>query len=162
MRRHETSTPRVAFGAAAVAMSAITLGVMVFMPARMRSDRREPRILATANAVPSAPAELITTAGIAGLGNAREPLLERQRDALDQVALQRAADQRQAMIGNEGTSESDSDSGTEAYDYAPVYASGVGIVAYSIEHRQPMRHRKPTPHDLRRVAARPPHAVARR
>ncbi len=73
MRRHETSTPRVAFGAVAVAMSAITLRVMVFMPARMRSDRREPRMLVTANAVPSAPAKLITTAGSGRPGNAPEP-----------------------------------------------------------------------------------------
>jgi len=73
MYSHEPSTLRVAFGAAAVAMSVITLGVMVVMPARISSDSPESRVLATSKAAPLAPVSLITTAGSAGLGNAREP-----------------------------------------------------------------------------------------
>ena len=46
MSRYETSIPRVAFGIAAVAMTGITFGVSVVMPARMDSDSREPRVLA--------------------------------------------------------------------------------------------------------------------
>ena len=46
MNRYETSIPRVAFGIAAVAMTAITIGVSVVMPAKMDSDSREPRVLA--------------------------------------------------------------------------------------------------------------------
>jgi len=38
MHRYETSTPRVAFGIAAVAMTAITIGVLVVMPVRMEAD----------------------------------------------------------------------------------------------------------------------------
>ena len=38
MHRYEPSTPRVAFGIAAVAMTAITIGVLVVMPAKMQSD----------------------------------------------------------------------------------------------------------------------------
>ena len=46
MHRYETSTPRVAFGIAAVAMMAITIGVLVFLPASMQSDSHDPDILA--------------------------------------------------------------------------------------------------------------------
>jgi len=38
MDRYETPTPRVAFSIAAVAMTAITIGVLVVIPARMGSD----------------------------------------------------------------------------------------------------------------------------
>jgi len=46
MNRYEPSIPRVAFGIAAVAMTAITIGVSVIMPAKMDSDSHEPRMLA--------------------------------------------------------------------------------------------------------------------
>jgi hypothetical protein len=45
MRRYETLIPRVAWGIAAVAMTAITIGVSVVMPAKMDSDSHEPRML---------------------------------------------------------------------------------------------------------------------
>ena len=45
MNRYEPLIPRVAFGIAAVAMTAITIGVSVIMPAKMDSDSREPRML---------------------------------------------------------------------------------------------------------------------
>jgi len=45
VNRYQPSTPRVAFGIAAVAMTAITIGVAVVMPASMGSDSREPRVL---------------------------------------------------------------------------------------------------------------------
>jgi hypothetical protein len=45
MNRYKTPIPRVAFGLAAVAMTAITIGVSVVMPARMDSDSSEPRML---------------------------------------------------------------------------------------------------------------------
>jgi O-acetyl-ADP-ribose deacetylase (regulator of RNase III) len=41
MHRYETSTPRVALGITAVAMTAITIGVLVVMPARMRAISHE-------------------------------------------------------------------------------------------------------------------------
>ena len=46
MNHYEPSSPRVAFGITAVAMTAITIGVSVVMPAKMDSDSREPRVLA--------------------------------------------------------------------------------------------------------------------
>ena len=45
MNRYEPLIPRVAFGIAAVAMTAITIGVSVIMPAKVDSDSREPRML---------------------------------------------------------------------------------------------------------------------
>ena len=38
MNHYEPLSPRVAFGIAAVAMTAITIGVSVVMPAKMDSD----------------------------------------------------------------------------------------------------------------------------
>jgi hypothetical protein len=45
MNRYQPLIPRVAFGIAAVAMTAITIGVSVIMPAKMDSDSPEPRVL---------------------------------------------------------------------------------------------------------------------
>jgi hypothetical protein len=45
MNRYEPLIPRVAFGIAAVAMTAITIGLSVVMPAKVDSDSREPRML---------------------------------------------------------------------------------------------------------------------
>lgn len=45
MNRYEPLISRVAFGIAAVAMTAITIGVSVIMPAKMDSDSPEPRML---------------------------------------------------------------------------------------------------------------------
>jgi hypothetical protein len=45
MIRYHPLIPRVAFGIAAVAMTAITIGVSVIMPARVDSDSSEPRML---------------------------------------------------------------------------------------------------------------------
>ena len=52
MKHYEPGNPRVAFGVAAVAMTAITIGVAVVMPATMGSNGTESRILA---AVPTPP-----------------------------------------------------------------------------------------------------------
>ena len=46
MNSYEPLIPRVAIGIAAVAMTAITIGVSVIMPAKMDPDGHEPRILA--------------------------------------------------------------------------------------------------------------------
>ena len=46
MNQYEPSAPRVALGIAAVAMTAITIGMSVIMPAKMDSNSREPRMLA--------------------------------------------------------------------------------------------------------------------
>ena len=46
MNDYQPSTPRVALGIAAVAITAITLAVAVILPAQMDSGSREPRMLA--------------------------------------------------------------------------------------------------------------------
>jgi hypothetical protein len=61
MNRYQPSSPRVAFGIASVAMTAITIGVSVVMPARMDSDSREPRVLAALKV--TAPASTGVVAG---------------------------------------------------------------------------------------------------
>ena len=61
MNRYEPLIPRVAFGIAAVAMTAITIGVSVVMPAKMDSDSREPRVLAALKV--TAPASTGVVAG---------------------------------------------------------------------------------------------------
>jgi hypothetical protein len=45
VNRYQPSSPRVAFGIAAVAMTAITISVAVVIPASIDSDSREPRVL---------------------------------------------------------------------------------------------------------------------
>ena len=61
MIRYQPLIPRVAFGIAAVAMTAITIGVSVIMPAKMDSDSREPRVLAALKV--TAPASTGVVAG---------------------------------------------------------------------------------------------------
>jgi hypothetical protein len=52
-RRYETGTPRIAVGFSAVAMTAITIGAMVVLPARMSIDSAEP-VLAKQESILSA------------------------------------------------------------------------------------------------------------
>lgn len=47
MPRYETSPPRVAFGIAAVAMTVITVGVFVVIPAKVEADEHDPSRLAS-------------------------------------------------------------------------------------------------------------------
>ena len=54
MNRYETSIPRVAFGIAAVAMTAITIGVSVILPAEMDSSSRDAQLLAASKVTPPA------------------------------------------------------------------------------------------------------------
>jgi hypothetical protein len=62
VNRYEPSSPRVAFGIAAVAMTAITIGVSVVMPAKLDSDSREPRVLAALKVTGPASANIVTGA----------------------------------------------------------------------------------------------------
>jgi len=60
MHRYETSTPRVAFRITALAMTAITIGVLVVMPARMYADSHESGVLAASNVTTLASTSAIT------------------------------------------------------------------------------------------------------
>lgn len=86
-------------------------------------------------------------------------VLERERDALGQEGLQRAADQRRAMIADETAAPFDSGDGIGGYDYGPAYVSGGGMIAYPLMHRH---HRKPGSRHPQHVTPRPPDAMPRR
>jgi hypothetical protein len=51
-RSYETTTPRVALGAAAIAMTTITLGLAVAIPTQVEGPSGEPRVLDASRAVP--------------------------------------------------------------------------------------------------------------
>jgi len=62
MHRYETSTPRVAIGITAVAMTAMTIGILVVTPARIEAISHEPvRALATSKVT-----TLASTSAVAG------------------------------------------------------------------------------------------------
>jgi hypothetical protein len=65
MNIYEPLIPRFAFGIAAVAMTAITIGVSVIMPAKMGPDGHEPRILAASKV--TAPASTGVVADVAAV-----------------------------------------------------------------------------------------------
>ncbi len=58
MNRFDNSTPRIACGIAAVAMTAMTLGLLVVVPTKMDSGSRDAVSLATAKAVTPAATEV--------------------------------------------------------------------------------------------------------
>src|SRR5260221_10074444 len=61
MKSYKSSTPRAALGLTAVAMSAITMGAMVVLPAQLESLDAEPHALAAAKKATSAPIEIATS-----------------------------------------------------------------------------------------------------
>ncbi len=63
MNRYETSTPRLALGLTAVALTAITFSVSVVMPAQTLSDSREAGLMAAPKII--APARRRVVAGSA-------------------------------------------------------------------------------------------------
>jgi hypothetical protein len=86
--------------------------------------------------------------------------LERERDALDQSAAQRMADNRRDVvptwIGYEPTEERGSN------DYGATYVSADGFVSYPFMHQHRMRARQPKSHHMRQFAPHPPFTVPRR
>ena len=50
MNRYKTSTPRAAFGLAAIAMTALTLGLTVVLPARTDMNAQDASVLAASKA----------------------------------------------------------------------------------------------------------------
>ena len=88
--------------------------------------------------------------------------LERQRDALDQSADQRAAAERRAVIGESAPPPRyDAADEAEGYDNESAYASGYGNFSYWLMHYHPMRPRKPKAHHMRHFAPQPPFVVPR-
>ena len=75
MNRYQTPLPRVAFGLAAVAMTALTIGVTVVLPAKMDSNGDEPRVLAASKVTtPVAPGGVTRSASL-NVVAVREPAL---------------------------------------------------------------------------------------
>ena len=64
MHRYATSTPRLAFGIAAVAMTVFTLGVFVVAPAMLDAGAHEPEPLASKVTTPAS-TDTVTGARIA-------------------------------------------------------------------------------------------------
>ena len=90
--------------------------------------------------------------------------LERQRDALDQSAAQRTADQRLAAAAGDGASRSRNEPVEErgSYDYGPAYVSDYGFVSYPFMHHHPVRPRQPKARHMRDFAPPPAYVVPRR
>ncbi len=84
MSRYETSIPHVAFGIAAVAMTAITFGVSVIMPAKMESDNLEPRMVAASKVTTPVVTGVITDSASIDVAVLRGPGLSAIPYALSQ------------------------------------------------------------------------------
>jgi len=72
MNSYQPSTPRAAFGLAAVAMAAISIGAMVVLPAKFDSVSADAVTLASAKAGPTAVKVAISPASVNVIG-VREP-----------------------------------------------------------------------------------------
>ena len=59
MNRYEINIPRAACHIAAIAMTAITIGMLVVLPAKMESARHEVRQPVTSNVLAARPAEWV-------------------------------------------------------------------------------------------------------
>ena len=78
MNSYETSNPRVAMGLAAAAMVALTIGVLVVLPAKLEAVGAEPFALAAARAATLGPIEFGSPASSAAAdGAAREEHVQR-------------------------------------------------------------------------------------
>jgi hypothetical protein len=89
--------------------------------------------------------------------------LERQRDALDQSAAQRMADQRRAAAEGNGASRLRYEpvEDRESSDYGPAYDSDYGFLSYPVMRHHPVRSRHPKLHHMRHIAPPAPHLVPR-
>jgi hypothetical protein len=72
VNRYETSIRRAVFGVTAVAMTAITIGASVVMPAKLNAASREP-LLATSNVTTPASAGVATGLASVDVDSVREP-----------------------------------------------------------------------------------------
>ncbi len=91
--------------------------------------------------------------------------LERARDAIDQSAAQRIADQRRAAELRDLAASYVSADGRYAYDYAAPYTPyDYGAIGWfpGFARHHPLRPRPPKLMEPRHVAPTPPHMVPRR
>ncbi len=76
MKNYNSSTPRVASGLAAIAMVAVTMGVLVVLPAKFDALSEDPYTLAVARA-----ATMAMTGVTAGPARVEEPAIDGARHA---------------------------------------------------------------------------------
>jgi hypothetical protein len=90
--------------------------------------------------------------------------LERARDALDQSAAQRMADDRRdaALVERAALMAYAPAEERGANDYGPAYVSDYGFVSHPFMHHHPMQRRQPKLHHMRHFAPHPPFIVPRR
>ena len=90
--------------------------------------------------------------------------LEHERDALDQSAAQRMADDRRnAVLVERATGMGyGATDGRGSYDYGPAYVVGYGLVSHRLMHNHPIRPRHPKSDHMRHFAPHPPFIVPRR
>jgi hypothetical protein len=75
VNHYQISSPRKVFAMAAVAMTAITIGLSVVVPANVNGDARGPRLLTASKAMTAAPAEVIAGPMHIDVVGIREPEL---------------------------------------------------------------------------------------
>jgi hypothetical protein len=72
MNSYKSSTPRTAIGFVAVALTAMTIGLLVVMPAKFGTGSSEATTLATTKVVPAAPTEVAITPATIDVVGVRE------------------------------------------------------------------------------------------
>ena len=75
MNDYQISSPRKVFAITAVAMTAITIGLSVVVPAKMHGDARDPQMLMASKAMTPGPAEVIASPLHIYVVGVREPEL---------------------------------------------------------------------------------------
>ena len=73
MNRFDPSTPRTACGIAAIAMTAITIGVMVVMPTRMESGSPDVFALTAAKSATPTATEVVISPACIDVAGVRDP-----------------------------------------------------------------------------------------
>jgi hypothetical protein len=79
MRRYDTGVPRLAFGIAAIAMTAITIAAAVVAPVRLDSSGADRALLAAAKVIAPAPIEVAIIPGQIEVVGIRSPDLAAER-----------------------------------------------------------------------------------
>lgn len=73
MNRYQTSSPRKAFAIASVALTAITIGLAVIVPAKMQADRQDLRTVAAFTVTSPTPVEVLSERLRVDVVGSREP-----------------------------------------------------------------------------------------
>ena len=83
MNRYEFPTPRVAFGFAALAMTALTIGVLVVLPSRMESNSQAYALFAASRTAQCASALPVRCADVVRMQQTADPTAHRTQSRCD-------------------------------------------------------------------------------